>query len=693
MKKDFLLLFVCSVLILAASIFLYLDYASRIGKSKEEQIATISFKRKTAQRKYFDQVIWEHLMKDSPLYNKDMIRTSADSLSIVNFNNGAEIELDENTLIYLSVTKDGTIIDFKDGSMSAKQSGENNSLNIVSNNAVVKLKDGSAVISKDADKNLEVNMTSGAAQIQQKNKNMELTGNQSAVIEKNNIQVKNYSIILKSPKSGKYFLTFDNNVNLNFDWHSVSGKKFHLRISDNKFFQGNVISKVITGNSFSMPFQEGDYYWSVKALDSEEISATSKFSVLRDEPSVLTSPSNKKTLFYYKKLPIIPFSWTGSDLATSYLLEIFKDGETVPVHSSLCKTKQISIDNLQAGKYSWRLSNIYDFGDIDAKVHSLTYHFTVEKSDKIIPPVLTSPVSDEYLTNLYIKNSGVVFSWDNASDVESCKFILSSNPDFNKNVIETDVNGGYYSLNKTLPPGEYFWKLTYKNPLTGTQESSSSKKIIITDKSDIVPSSDSSKTAAKNEKIYLKWNDPNKFKKYQVTVAKDKNLTDIITKTDTNSPSAQIVLEDEGDFFWKVVAVDNKKVAAQSAVNSITVNSTKMKPEIVFPKNSEVINMTFSDSINFKWTVVNSAEKYEIKIFDESDDTTPILTTTTSGNTYVLKNIKILTVGKFFWEVKPIMSVEVNSSAVSKSDKNSFTIKLNKLNKPKLITNEIYIVK
>ena len=51
----------------------------------EAPIATITFKKKTAQRKFMDRVEWDILRQNSPVYNGDTIHTAEQSEATVWF--------------------------------------------------------------------------------------------------------------------------------------------------------------------------------------------------------------------------------------------------------------------------------------------------------------------------------------------------------------------------------------------------------------------------------------------------------------------------------------------------------------------------------------------------------------------------------------------------------------------------------
>ena len=97
--------FFVTVLCLSVSgffVFLFwkdLNHTAR--RTDKDNIATITFKNKIAQRKFEDRVVWERLAQSSPLYNGDLVRTSDLSEAVITFNDGSVLDLYEKQLIYL----------------------------------------------------------------------------------------------------------------------------------------------------------------------------------------------------------------------------------------------------------------------------------------------------------------------------------------------------------------------------------------------------------------------------------------------------------------------------------------------------------------------------------------------------------------------------------------------------------------
>ena len=136
--KDYLVIAATLLVVVTSSLLLYLfSTASRGDRKNTEVVGYISHEENITERKNAGGVLWEELSQDQPVYNNDTIRTAEGSTALISLKNGAEINLDENTLIVLSDSRKGLGIDFSRGNISARGGGSG--LSIRSDNTVVNL--------------------------------------------------------------------------------------------------------------------------------------------------------------------------------------------------------------------------------------------------------------------------------------------------------------------------------------------------------------------------------------------------------------------------------------------------------------------------------------------------------------------------------------------------------------------------
>ena len=94
----------------------YKSFSRALTKMHEEPVAEITFKYKTAQRKFLDRTVWDRLRQHSPVYNGDTIHTAALSEATIWFPDGNVMDLAENTMAQIFVNQDKSLLaDLIDG--------------------------------------------------------------------------------------------------------------------------------------------------------------------------------------------------------------------------------------------------------------------------------------------------------------------------------------------------------------------------------------------------------------------------------------------------------------------------------------------------------------------------------------------------------------------------------------------------
>ena len=102
-------IFVCFTGAAISSVLFYRSFFRALTKMNETPIATITFKYKTAQRKFLERVVWDRLQQNSPVYNGDTIHTSALSEATIWFSDGNIMELSENTMAQVFLSEDKSL--------------------------------------------------------------------------------------------------------------------------------------------------------------------------------------------------------------------------------------------------------------------------------------------------------------------------------------------------------------------------------------------------------------------------------------------------------------------------------------------------------------------------------------------------------------------------------------------------------
>ena len=184
-------------------LILFFDFQRRLDAGGREQIGIISFKQKTVQRKYGDRVVWEGMEASFPLYNRDSIRTGDLSDAEITLTDGTKLEIDENSLIVLNITKEEKEIDFAYGTLSANSSSNDSgeAIKIKSGETVVALDKSDVSLKQNEDKSLILDVKSGVASLFQNGKENLINNGEKAVLSDQETKITKNPLKVISPSS------------------------------------------------------------------------------------------------------------------------------------------------------------------------------------------------------------------------------------------------------------------------------------------------------------------------------------------------------------------------------------------------------------------------------------------------------------------------------------------------------------
>ena len=150
-NTKYVILFLVLVIIIFSKL-LCLNLSSAIDGGDNPVIGELKAKYKLVQRRSDKSVVWKEIKESTPIRNKDTIRTAEYSEAILTLNGGAEIKLDENSMIRIDINDKDINVNFEYGMMTVEGEGLSNDSNLKINNESGKLKDGKVTLLKAAGK-------------------------------------------------------------------------------------------------------------------------------------------------------------------------------------------------------------------------------------------------------------------------------------------------------------------------------------------------------------------------------------------------------------------------------------------------------------------------------------------------------------------------------------------------------------
>lgn len=376
----------CCLLVCFISLFLFFVDFNRTTVRNEKEIATIHFKRKIAQRKFSDSVVWERLQTNSFLYNEDLIRTDEDACAVMNFSNGVSLDLGEHTMIQ--------IFQDEDNGLSLQMSG---------GNVVIDAKDASSNVRIDLGNGMVINLDKGSrvsansrggknSVVMHEGRGTVISGGKENSIFAGDSLLADSSGVRKLPVTVLNFSAEENIIKLPDEPDTISMKlKADDRVKDKKIIVETsrdknfttVIERIETPPSETdavLSSLSDELYYRVYPEGEIQNAAEGKISVRKAEVPVLISPADGSTFSGGTVTPKIAFRWTTDSYADYSRLEIY-DGNDIrePVFAENVYDTTFSFEKFHEGNFLWKITPHYVGSKNGFGVPSETRRFRIEK--------------------------------------------------------------------------------------------------------------------------------------------------------------------------------------------------------------------------------------------------------------------------------------------------------------------------
>jgi hypothetical protein len=451
------------------------DLNQQLVKVGEDPIGTITFKKKAAQRRFVERVLWGRLQRDSPVYNGDLIRTAEISEATVTFVNGGQmINLEENSLIQIFADENGPRVDFSTGTISV-ESGQSG-IELVSGGKTVTVTEGGTVkLNTGGTDGLHLMVASGRAQI------VDADGTASWVEEKSGVFYNSDGTIDTGPRSLVYApkpdLKMTHSLNeplpMEFLWTNsnyADGMVTRVELSSDRNFHTILKRADFTAlERAEMDIPIGNIYWRAYPVVSDDATRnylanayTGKISLSYAPEPRLAAPASNETITYRNLLPSIRYQWTGSSEPLYFRL-VVADNEALadPVTTMNVRGTAQVVQAPGEGVWYWRVEPVYapDVGGTP-KASPVSSFRVVQTPGSLPSPSLMLPVLGGVIS-IDPNGPDSYFAWEGDAEAVSSTIIISRDKNLSSPVIEATVTENYYTYSTKksgmLQSGEYYW--------------------------------------------------------------------------------------------------------------------------------------------------------------------------------------------------------------------------------------------
>ncbi len=639
---DVLVVLICLAGVVISLQLFWKDLNMTLLKQSEKPVGEIEFKRKNAQRKFTDRVIWDRLQQLSPVYNGDTIRTSDQSEAKVTFTGEVDsIALSDNSIIQIWMDEQGGgLIDFPSGNINIYTQGSSRSFTLVSSGNQISVEGGSLVNvnSRAAKDDLSLTVLEGSASLSNASGvSKTLDAGSALTVGSGGTIETNPGIALLKPFPDSYLLyPSRHNIPVQFNWNTINfteAMPVRLEVSrDRNFMINNKSIDISNGNETTVTLDDiGTYYWRIYPVSTANVqyanldnASTGRFAVLYSPAPELVAPAEDYIYRYRTKKPAVRMYWTSLDMAAKYQVEIANNPQMRNPKIVRPRESLMVYSELDAGDWYWRVTPLYPSGFQGSTLPSKTGHFRIEQGGALQAPELLLPVSGGFV-NIAGERSNSYFSWKNDPEAVSYTIQISASQNLANPIISKEVTENFYVYRmsqKELKTGQYYWAV-YQTDVEGNKSPVSPARPFLALEGEVeyrttFPPEDYTIAESRLQDTMFTWKSNLPFaNRFQISASSD--FSSPVINEVINSTSYQGRILPPGEYYWRIVAESGSKVQAfSSSPKKLRIAPPLEAPKAEAPLPGGTLVIRPGTTYDFKWEAVEEAEYYQFKLYLEN---------------------------------------------------------------------------
>lgn len=682
--KDIIAVAISLVITAVAGYLLYGDITG-LSSGTGDPVGTIAFKKRVAQRRLSDDVIWEGLSQNGPVYNLDYVRTDSDSSATITFSDGTAIDLDENSMILINRVNGKLTIGFEGGSISAT-SGGGSALNIMAGKTSIALKKGGLVLGgKKNEARLTVN--SGSAEVISGGAVAAVAAEQSAVLAGSAAKVEQNPLSLRSPESGSVIARTDSSPDITFTW-AGKPEAARIEIATNSRFTSVIRTGSGTG-TFTAALPAGRYYWRVS--QGTVTSVPSSFIVLRIQNPVPLSPENGAVFYTSANNPLIRFAWRSGEGVPGGKITVSRDATlSDPVLALEAPTDSISVDSLQPGTYYWAIRSTVPGTDAASPIQ----RFSIERRDKIPAVRLLYPADGAQLS-IGKGAAKARLGWEKSESAERYKVELFT-AGGKSAAYSSETTEPFITLPESIAEGSYTWHVISIDAEKKQSEPSESFRVILSrfiPLRYVSPAEGAVLEAGPNR---FAWADGNNGTRYRIDFSATRSFTTVQKTVNATTTDTTVAIETPGRYFYRVSLLDaDGGVLLAGPVSGFSIPAPLNSPEIIAPRTNTEIDLNKVNRIPLRWKPVSGANQYDITLkYRLAGSEVEIFRKSTIRTELDITDFSRLKLGTLAFEVRAVIRRQNQIAATSRPSEAIFNLTMkNDLPAPVIINPGVIYVR
>ncbi|GMO39613.1 MAG: hypothetical protein Pg6C_00140 [Treponemataceae bacterium] len=663
--KSVLILSFVSLACLCASAYciylFYKDVNATLTKQNENPIARVISKRKTVQRKFSDRALWDRLQHDSPVYNRDTVRTAEASYAVIGFPAGTRLELTSNSLVTIFLEGDKPAADLAGGRVNIDTTRSREGFIFRSGEKIVEIAAGGvsqAAVSSEG--GVELRVIEGNAVIPSESEDIllrEETGYEIFQTGAGTRAAESPMVVMRNPPPSARIVSQEPFERVVFNLAPIqkpSGSNVILDIASDSDFNNIALTDKIPEDSVTEELAPGIYYWRAY-FDSgaqDRMPSSGRMEIVHVPQPVCVMPAQEQIFNYKTQKPPINFSWTKIDAADSYTIVIADNSRLdSPAVNTQVSRPSYTTDTLDAGKWYWQITPVLN-GTYSGKIlSSKISSFSIARSNDLHPPELISPAENAKIdTNK--TNGEIFFSWKNVR--EALKYTIEILQD-GKLTESAEVEHNLFRLarreGETIAHGNYEWRVTAidnegKSPVSSRSFSVAAVEPV---HRALFPPARYAVEQPMFPALVFLW-ETNLAEKARFQISRDSSFSSLAVDALTTENSATGLSLEPGEYFWRVLAGSVITGGYEFSILPPMDSSFAISPV-------NGARVTAEGNYAFRWTQPDGATRFNMSMYrlNTRGEKTgfPVFSRESLDAASVTVNMARLDSGDYLWTIEP----------------------------------------
>ncbi len=637
------------------------DIMQASSRDNAVPLGTVVFKRLSATRRAADQLSWERMRNNSPVWELDTLRTADFSEAKVTFDDGTELGIQENSMLRLNFGRDVRNLEFLSGEITlggARRSdwkissdagsislGENSratfsrnedalSVEVESGEATLVRSDGSTV-DVAVNEELEVNVKTGATRI--------LARPIVAIAPARNARMLWLEEGADAAMAIPGGRADARPLNVSFAWRSdgvgagassasgdvIEDSAYILELCPTASFVEGVVVHEVSGLQALVPVVPGTWFWRIRGAEGA-VSTERRFTISRDEHPRPIAPLDGTLLRFRRIKPSLRFSWAALEAANSWLFELSQDPDfaTTRLRTRVLSTS-ITVPGLDEGQWYWRVSPVHEWAVVSPPIEREIRRFTVERSPEMQETVLSNPFNKTLFQIQELDSRGLAFSWVPVDEALSYELVVSAQPDMSQPILSLPIQTAYLRLEGEVAaplatPGTFYWGVRWLDA-EGNRSPVRDPRLIegVDGMLAIRPSfpPDGYRIAdslAANTRFTWK---SNLAAKTVFQVARSADFSDLLYEEAVQTETTFAKNWPVGEYWWRLRTYNaDGSVFIDTPVRSFSIVEPLAPPLLESPASNTLFYLREGDERSFSWIPVPRADYYSLSISGPHDN-------------------------------------------------------------------------